>query len=348
MVSQQQHQVRRKLFEASHSLRSMMYGQDRYRRRYWVLPHCGGVFIEAMESGEAAGELEKERERRRTAAGEVHIKEEPQEEEVQKEKPGGLGGEQRSVYTPVGSEEGKEEKKGSHSLFLLQSASLSKLTTLLHVAKDVAKETREAEADPRPKYNGSPTPPSVTTTTITTPPSYPAHNASLPALPTSPCASTAPNLPCEEAKPGYPTSTSSPSSFSSLLSPPPQLFSPMKTSTLTPNPQLQYLPSDQLLRVLTERSGHWFSLLPRSPCDDTSLTTSPSPGPGPLQSSPLPSSSLTRARSPPASPALPLTPSAASASASPHHPAGFINYPLSALQVSRLPGQTPCPNDLYW
>lgn len=30
----------------------MMYGQDRFRRRYWVLPHCGGVFIEAMESGE--------------------------------------------------------------------------------------------------------------------------------------------------------------------------------------------------------------------------------------------------------------------------------------------------------
>ncbi|XP_064881399.1 bromodomain adjacent to zinc finger domain protein 2B-like isoform X10 [Oncorhynchus nerka] len=332
-LAKQQHQVRRKLFEASHSLRSMMYGQDRYRRRYWVLPHCGGVFIEAMESGEAAGELENERERRRAAAGEVHIKEEPQEEEVQKKKPGGVGGEERSVYTPVGSEEGKEEKKGSPNLFLLQSASLSKLTTLLHVAKEVAKATREAEADPHPKYNGSPTPLSVTTTTITTTPSYPAHNASLPALPTSPCASTAPNLPCEEAKPGYPSSTSSPSSFSSLLSPPPQLFSPMKTSTLIPNPpQLQYLPSDQLLRVLTERSGHWFTLLPRSPCDETSLTTSPSPGLGPLQSSPLPSSSLTRPRSPPASPALPLTPSAASASASPHHPAGFINYPLSALQ----------------
>lgn len=49
---QQHHQTRKKLFEISHSLRSMMYGQDRYRRRYWVLPHCGGVFIEAMESGE--------------------------------------------------------------------------------------------------------------------------------------------------------------------------------------------------------------------------------------------------------------------------------------------------------
>jgi hypothetical protein len=51
-LPQQHHQIRRKLFEASHSLRSTMYGQDRFRRRYWVLPHCGGVFIEAMESGE--------------------------------------------------------------------------------------------------------------------------------------------------------------------------------------------------------------------------------------------------------------------------------------------------------
>lgn len=35
----------------------MMYGQDRYRRRYWVLPHCGGVFIEAMESGEGSDNI---------------------------------------------------------------------------------------------------------------------------------------------------------------------------------------------------------------------------------------------------------------------------------------------------
>ncbi|XP_064419840.1 bromodomain adjacent to zinc finger domain protein 2B isoform X20 [Latimeria chalumnae] len=48
----QQSQYRRKLFEASHSLRSMMFGQDRYKRRYWVLPQCGGVFVEGMESGE--------------------------------------------------------------------------------------------------------------------------------------------------------------------------------------------------------------------------------------------------------------------------------------------------------
>uniref|UniRef100_A0A673NKQ0 Bromodomain adjacent to zinc finger domain protein 2B-like n=1 Tax=Sinocyclocheilus rhinocerous TaxID=307959 RepID=A0A673NKQ0_9TELE len=49
---EQQTQIRRKLFEASHSLRSVMFGQDRYKRRYWVLPQCGGIFVQGLESGE--------------------------------------------------------------------------------------------------------------------------------------------------------------------------------------------------------------------------------------------------------------------------------------------------------
>jgi hypothetical protein len=28
-------------------------GQDRFRRRLWILPHAGGVYLEALESGEA-------------------------------------------------------------------------------------------------------------------------------------------------------------------------------------------------------------------------------------------------------------------------------------------------------
>lgn len=32
----------------------MTIGQDRYKRRYWVLPQCGGVFVEGMESVEGA------------------------------------------------------------------------------------------------------------------------------------------------------------------------------------------------------------------------------------------------------------------------------------------------------
>lgn len=30
----------------------MTIGQDRYKRHYWVLPRCGGVFVEGMESDE--------------------------------------------------------------------------------------------------------------------------------------------------------------------------------------------------------------------------------------------------------------------------------------------------------
>lgn len=39
-------------------LRALNMGQDRFRRRLWILPHAGGVYLEALESGEAnAGPL---------------------------------------------------------------------------------------------------------------------------------------------------------------------------------------------------------------------------------------------------------------------------------------------------
>lgn len=43
-----------KLTKAVHGLRVPCLGQDRYRRRYWVLPAAGGVFVEGMESAEPA------------------------------------------------------------------------------------------------------------------------------------------------------------------------------------------------------------------------------------------------------------------------------------------------------
>ncbi|KAF0042972.1 hypothetical protein F2P81_004309 [Scophthalmus maximus] len=131
-LAKQHHQTRRKLFEISHSLRSMMYGQDRYRRRYWVLPHCGGVFIEAMESGEAPEELEEERQRKRRAVEEVKVKEEPQEIELEKEKPVSLDG--QDIQTQ-GLEPQKEEdiehggKKNSPTLFYQQQGCGLKLCT---------------------------------------------------------------------------------------------------------------------------------------------------------------------------------------------------------------------------
>ncbi|XP_071771100.2 bromodomain adjacent to zinc finger domain protein 2B isoform X2 [Centroberyx gerrardi] len=327
-LAKQHHQIRRKLFEASHSLRSMMYGQDRYRRRYWVLPHCGGVFIEAMESGEAPEELEEERQRRRRAAEEVKVKEEPQEVEVQKDKPiTNLDGQSARIQ---GSEQQNEEdkeyegKKNSPALFCPKPVCVSKVCKLRHVTKEGVKETLKAEdkESSRPRQNGSPVAALIATPTVTS--SSPTHNTSEPAL-----ATTASMVTTNDATNAPPLASTS----LSVLCPPAPRESPGNTpptSSPAPSPHLAFQANDQLLRVLTERSGHWFSLLPRNPCDLSSLTTSPLGAP---RVAPISSSTPARPKSPPPSPALPLTPSAASASASPHHPAGLLTYPLSALQA---------------
>ncbi|XP_068586955.1 bromodomain adjacent to zinc finger domain protein 2B isoform X12 [Cebidichthys violaceus] len=321
-LAKQHHQTRRKLFEISHSLRSMMYGQDRYRRRYWVLPHCGGVFIEAMESGEAPEELEEERQRRRRVAEEVKVKEEPQEIELQKEKPTSLDG--QSIQTR-GLEHEKEEEKEhegkKNTLFYQQPGCVSKLCTF----RDVSKETVMAEdkESPHVRQNGtSPLGTPVATTTRTS--SSPTRNTSEPAV------ATTPSMVTTNDTTSIPPPASTSLSVPCLAAPRESPGNTPPTSSPAPSPYLSFQANDQLLRVLTERSGHWFSLLPRNPCDLTSITTPP---PGAPRVSPQASSTPARPRSPPQSPVLPLTPSAASASASPHHPAGLLNYPLSALQV---------------
>ncbi|KAI5936189.1 Bromodomain adjacent to zinc finger domain protein 2B [Manis javanica] len=73
-LSEQQSQYRRELFDASHSLRSMMFGQDRYRRQYWIFPQCGGIFVEGMESSAGPEEIAKERKKLRKAES-IQIKE---------------------------------------------------------------------------------------------------------------------------------------------------------------------------------------------------------------------------------------------------------------------------------
>ncbi|KAL7864396.1 hypothetical protein AOLI_G00158160 [Acnodon oligacanthus] len=40
---------RKKLLQSSHCMRAMSLGQDRYRRRYWLLPHIGSVLVEGPE-----------------------------------------------------------------------------------------------------------------------------------------------------------------------------------------------------------------------------------------------------------------------------------------------------------
>lgn len=247
---------------------------------------------------------------------------------MQKEKPTNLDGQSirtQDLEQQKEEQQEREGKKNSPTLFYQQPGCGTKLCTLREVSKDTGKESVKAEdkESPHVRQNGSPSGTPVTTT-VSSP--SPTRNTLQPAAATPSMVTTndttsipppassslsAPCLPAARESPGNTPPTSSPA----------------------PSPHLSFQANDQLLRVLTERSGHWFSLLPRNPCDLSSLTTTPAGAP---RVSPQASSAPIRPRSPPPSPALPLTPSAASASASPHHPASILSYPLSTLQVRLL------------
>ncbi|XP_054555742.1 bromodomain adjacent to zinc finger domain protein 2B isoform X12 [Talpa occidentalis] len=250
-LSKQQSQYRRKLFDASHSLRSMMFGQDRYRRRYWILPQCGGIFVEGMESGEGLEEIAKEREKLKKAES-IQIKEEIFE----------MSEDILNCSNPDHCEQKEDPKeKDNTNLFLQKPGSFSKLSKLLEVAK-MPPEPDAITPKPNVSSNGC---------TL----SY--QNSGKHALGSIQSTTTQTNM--EKAD-------SNNLMFNAGSSGPGKFYSP--------------LPNDQLLKTLTEKNRQWFSLLPRTPCDDTSLThanmstassvtpqsqppsKSPSPAPAPL------------------------------------------------------------------
>ncbi|XP_071942120.1 bromodomain adjacent to zinc finger domain protein 2B-like isoform X3 [Antedon mediterranea] len=73
-LEKQHGQFKCKVFNKSHSLRGICFGQDRYRRRYFVLPHAGGVFVEGMESSELP-----------EALPETEVKNEPEKLDIKQE-----------------------------------------------------------------------------------------------------------------------------------------------------------------------------------------------------------------------------------------------------------------------
>ncbi|XP_059023217.1 bromodomain adjacent to zinc finger domain protein 2B isoform X17 [Mustela lutreola] len=249
-LSKQQSQYRRKLFDASHSLRSMMFGQDRYRRRYWILPQCGGIFVEGMESGEGLDEIAKEREKLKKAES-IQIKEEIFE----------TSEDTLNCSNPDHCEQKEDPKeKDNTNLFLQKPGSFSKLSKLLEVAK-MPPESDVMTPKPNNSANGC---------TL----SY--QNSGKHSLGNVQSTATQSNMEKTDVNNLFSPGSSGPGKF----------YSP--------------LPNDQLLKTLTEKNRQWFSLLPRTPCDDTSLmhadipaasvvtpqsqppSTSPSPAPAPL------------------------------------------------------------------
>ncbi|XP_041858352.1 bromodomain adjacent to zinc finger domain protein 2B isoform X2 [Melanotaenia boesemani] len=216
-----QSQIRQKLFDSSHSLRSMMIGEDRYKRRYWVLPQCGGIFVEGMENGEGYENVVEEK--RQTASRMIRLKEENQEEA---RKPAvSIPAQSRDIYKrrPVCQQD---------NLFLQKPSSLSKLSKLL----DVAKMAHDSDMSAQKIYTGE--------------------------------------VPAMAFYPSYPTSQTdkTDASISSLLS-----AAQLKHSLWMTHSPKSILHYDQLSKILTENSSEWFSLLPRSPCDGSSVTSGSSP-----------------------------------------------------------------------
>ncbi|NXL11002.1 BAZ2B protein, partial [Mesembrinibis cayennensis] len=273
-LTKQQSQYRKKLFEASHCLRSMMFGQDRYRRRYWILPQCGGIFVEGMESGEGLEEIAKEKEKLKKVES-MHIKEEEFETE-----------EKLHCLNTTHCEQKEDLKeKDNTNLFLQKPGSFSKLSKLLEVAK------MPPESDiMSPKPNGS--------TANGCMLSYPSNSK---------------NSLCS-LQPAVSQSTIEKSDSNNLFSPNASGTGKFYSSPLIPN--------DQLLKTLTEKSRQWFSLLPRIPCDDMSVTHIDTPAT---------TTSLTPQSHPPSKSPSPV-PSPLLGSTSAQSPMGLSPFALSPLQ----------------
>eukprot|EP00076_Gallus_gallus_P023730 XP_015145633.1 bromodomain adjacent to zinc finger domain protein 2B isoform X16 [Gallus gallus] len=274
-LTKQQSQYRKKLFEASHCLRSMMFGQDRYRRRYWILPQCGGIFVEGMESGEGLEEIAKEKEKLKKVES-IHIKEEVFE----------ISEEKISCLNTTRCEQKEDLKeKDNTNLFLQKPGSFSKLSKLLEVAK------MPPESDVMPqKPNGG------------------AANGCTPSY-----QNTSQNSLCS-LQPSVSQSSSEKSDSSNLFSPTASGTGKFYSSPL--------IPSDQLLKTLTEKNRQWFSLLPRVPCDDMSVTHVDTPA----------TTSLTPQSHPPSKSPSPV-PSPLLGSTSAQSPMGLSPFAMPPLQM---------------
>ncbi|XP_053452932.1 bromodomain adjacent to zinc finger domain protein 2B isoform X11 [Nycticebus coucang] len=271
-LSKQQSQYRRKLFDASHSLRSMMFGQDRYRRRYWILPQCGGIFVEGMESGEGLEEIAKEREKLKKAES-IQIKEELFE----------TSGDTLNCSSTDHCEQKEDLKeKDNTNLFLQKPGSFSKLSKLLEVAK-MPPESDVMAPKPNVSANGCTT-------------SYP--NSGKHSLGSVQSIATQSSMEKTDSNSLFNTGSGGPGKFYNSL------------------------PNDQLLKTLTEKNRQWFSLLPRTPCDDTSLTHADMSS----------ASSVTPQSQPPSKSPSPA-PAPLLGSSSAQNPVGLNPFALSPLQM---------------
>uniref|UniRef100_A0A2K6FET4 Bromodomain adjacent to zinc finger domain protein 2A n=1 Tax=Propithecus coquereli TaxID=379532 RepID=A0A2K6FET4_PROCO len=94
-LSKRQLFFRKKLLHSSQMLRAVSLGQDRYRRRYWVLPYLAGIFVEGTEGSLVPEDMiKKETDSLRVAA---HLAPNPAFSSVKRE----LAGSSTSTSSPA-------------------------------------------------------------------------------------------------------------------------------------------------------------------------------------------------------------------------------------------------------
>lgn len=245
----------------------------------------------------------------------MRIKEEPQEEEEEEEEEAQAEEEQQQPEAPTQAQVKEEEEQRAEKEMKQEDEKPCS-------PPDKLQEKDAQLLDPAScPLKEPPNPPSDLTSLCHTPDSSMATVTSATASASSPTHSTSkPTVLCSTPADSVPL-------VAQFGAPPPQFGVPLSLQH-----HQHLLANDQLLRVLTERSGHWFSLLPRSPCDDSSLVQPTTP----LRSSAQPNN--VQPRSPPApscSPHQHLQPP--SASSSPLNAAhdGLGNLTVSPLQVKQ-------------
>ena len=292
---QQHSQYRDKVFESSYKLRAVSFGQDRYKRRYWLLPYCGRLVLEGLESGamdseddEDSDDEEEEDEENGNDADNDDDDDEEEEEEAENKSPTENEDIKDSIKkevksegedeetemepiansTPVKQEPSKQKngkpepakstspiiKEESPTNLFLQKPETTKFSDLIHISKS------EGPSSPNTK----------------SPIVHNSHNITS-HIPSS--SSSSINTSSVKNS-SISTNSDTKSSFISIDS--------ILKKDYEPNSQtLPFLPSmatypvpplfaDQLLKATEiNEQKPWFSILPRMPCDETSLTRSP-------------------------------------------------------------------------
>ncbi|XP_050952187.1 bromodomain adjacent to zinc finger domain protein 2A isoform X2 [Labeo rohita] len=287
---------RKKLQQSSHSMRAVSLGQDRYRRRYLLLPYMGCVLVEGAEDI--------------LASGEATVSDEP----VTYVK----------VVTPV-----KTEVKSEPPLSPAFGASLP--------SSPRASQLSPTEADPLPGEASLMSSPRGRGRPRKIKPEVELHlraakNRRRRRSSRSGAEDSALNSPVlDPAQPAFQTSLEQPQDAEADNSAPIAASGDGQGEDNGP-------PEDSV-REQAEKRGQWFNLLPKEPCDETSISepceNTPAPTSSPTEDTPAPLDSDTLAPPPPQSPSAEVPTEAAAPPPPPPPPSIPVPPPLP--QVSSTP-----------